>query len=156
MHNAPTVSYPVGRSHFQAALLIFLLVAAIMTWFLWVANAPWGWRQGLMIVTLCLAALFAWQQWQLTCQGMLSWDGTTWCFSGTHSSVMGSISVQLDFQFLLFLKMTPLSGPQLWLWAERKRHEPLWVPLRLAVFSRPMDSIHRASGKGSPVKSVPP
>jgi cytochrome c biogenesis protein CcdA len=156
MHNAPAVSYPVGRSHVQAALLIFLLLAGLVTRFLWVANALWDWRQTLMIVSLCLAMLFAWQEWQRTRQGMLSWDGAVWWFSGVQSSVMGSMSVQLDFQFILLLKMTPLSGPPLWLWAERKRLEPLWVPLRHAVFSRPLDALHRTGGKGSPVESVQP
>ena len=156
MHNAPTVSYPVGRSHFQAVLLIFLLFAALVTCFFWVANALWDWRQGLMIVTLCLGVLFAWQEWQRTPQGLLSWDGVVWCLSGAQPSVMGSISVQLDFQFVLLLRLRPLSGPQLWLWAERKRLEPLWVPLRRAVFSRQFDTLHQTSGKGSPVKSVQP
>ena len=156
MHNAPTVSYPVGRSHVQGALLIFLLFAALATLFLWRAHALWGWRQGLMTTTLCLAALFAWQEWRRTRQGLLIWDGDSWCLGTAQSSVTGSMSVQLDFQFILLLKITPLRGPPLWLWAERKRLEPLWTPLRRAVFSRDRDTLHRADGRESPVKSELP
>jgi hypothetical protein len=108
-----------------------------------------------MAVVLCLSVLVAWQAWRGTPQGTLIWDGTTWCFTGAQSSFMGAMSVSLDLQFVLLLRLTPLSGRPLWLWAERKRHEPLWLPLRRAVFSRRLDPLHQTSREGSPVKSEP-
>ena len=155
MHSAPAVSYPVGRSHVQAVFLTFIVLVALVTSACWLASALWGWRQGLMAVVLCLSALFAWQAWRGTPQGTLIWDGDTWCFSGAQSSVVGAMSVPLDFQFILLLRLTPLSGRPLWLLAERTRHEPLWLPLRRAVFSRRLDPLHQSSKDDSPVKSKP-
>jgi hypothetical protein len=155
MHSAPAVSYPVGRSHFQALFLTFTVLLALATGVCWLASALWDWRQGLMAAALCLSVLFAWQAWRQTPQGTLVWDGDTWCFSGEQSSVVGAMSVSLDLQFVLLLRLTPLNGRALWLWGERKRHELLWLPLRRAVFSRRLDPLHQTSREGSPVKSEP-
>jgi hypothetical protein len=76
MHSAPAVSYPVGRSHFQAVLLTFTVLVALATDACWSASALWDWRQGLMAVVLCLSVLVAWQAWRGTPQGTLIWDVT--------------------------------------------------------------------------------
>lgn len=153
MHNAPSVSYPVGRSHFQAWLFVLILVLGLIVDIFWSTQSLWGWRQGLMAVTLCLACVFAWQEWQRIPQGTLAWDGAVWCFNKGQQSVAGQISVLLDFQFILLLRMTPIKGARLWLWAERRRQAPLWLALRRAVFSRHVDLLNQSTKEKSPVKS---
>lgn len=148
MHSAPSVSYPVGRSRFQAALLIVVALAMLAVSLFWWAAAPWDWRMSLMLVLLCLALLFAWQAWRYTQQGTLAWNGVSWRFTGSQSSVVGAVSVPIDLQSTVLLKVTPQDGPQLWLWAERRRLEPLWIPLRLAVFSRQVDAPQQTHKKG--------
>jgi len=153
MHNAPSVSYPVGRSHFQAGLLVLMVLAGLIVDLVWSTQSLWGWRQGLVGVSLCLAAVFALHEWQRTPQGTLSWDGVAWCFNEEQQAVIGGMTVSLDLQFILLLRLTPNKGPPLWLWAERSRQAPLWVALRRAVFSRPTDLLHQSQNEESPVKS---
>lgn len=153
MHNAPSVSYPVGRSYFQACLLVFLVLAGLTVDLVWSSQALWGWRQGLVGVSLCLAVVFALHEWQRTPQGTLSWDGVDWCFNEGQHAVIGDVTALLDLQFILLLRLTPMKGPPLWLWAERGRQAPLWLALRRAVFSRPVDLLHQSPNEASPVKS---
>ena len=153
MHNAPSVSYPVGRSHFQAGLLVLTVLAGLIVDLVWSTQSLWGWRQGLVGGSLCLAAVFALHEWQRTPQGTLAWDGVVWCFNEGQQSVIGSVTVPLDFQFILLLRITPIKGPPLWFWAERRRDAPHWVALRRAVFSRQVDLVHQSKNKESPVKS---
>jgi hypothetical protein len=136
MHHAPTVSYPVGRSHFQAGLLLFFGFTALLAAFFWSATAPWSWRHGLVGVALALSAVLAWQDWQRSPQGTLAWDGVHWYFAGVPQSVVGALAVPFDFQFIMLLSLTPLKGPTLWFWAERSQQPSLWLALRRAVFSR--------------------
>lgn len=154
MHNAPTVSYPVGRSHFQACLLALIVLAGLIVDLCWSSQALWGWRQGGVGVSLCLAAVLALHEWQRTPQGTLTWDGEVWCFNEGQQAVIGGVTVPLDLQFILLLRLTPIKGPSLWFWAERRRQAPLWVALRRAVFSRPVDLLHQTKNQESPVKSV--
>ena len=154
MHNAPTVSYPVGRSHFQTCFLVFLVLSGLSFDLFWSSQALWGWRQGLVGVTLCLSAVFALQEWQRTRQGTLAWDGVIWCFSEGQQAVNGTVTVLLDFQFILLLRLTPTQGQPLWLWAERRLDAPLWVALRRAVFSRQVEPVHQPKNEESPVKSA--
>lgn len=148
MHSAPTVSYPVGRSRFQAALLIAIVLATLATNLLWWASALWDWRTNLMLALLCLAMRLAWQAWRHTRQGTLAWNGVRWCFTDLQSCVTGTVSVPIDLQSTLLFKLTPQDGAHLWLWAERRRLEPLWLSLRLAAFSRQVDAPQQAHTKG--------
>jgi hypothetical protein len=154
MHNAPTVSYPVGRSHFQAGLLAFLIFMGLSVVLVWSVEAVWGWRQGLLGLALGLSAVLAYQEWQRTPQGTLAWDGDIWHFTRGQHTVAGRVAVHLDFQFIVLLSLAPTKGPRLWLWAERSRDALLWVALRRAVFSRPVDSPAQTPDEASPVKST--
>ena len=59
MHNAPSVSYPVGRPRLAGLLAagLWLLGAGVTALWLHQADAP-GWRQG--VAALALAAIGAW------------------------------------------------------------------------------------------------
>jgi toxin CptA len=154
MHNAPTVSYPVGRSHFQAGLLAFLIFMGFSVDLVWSVEAVWGWRQGLVGLALVLSAVLAYQEWQRTPQGTLDWNGDIWHFSVGQHTVAGRVAVHLDFQFVVLLSLEPTKGPRLWLWAERSRETFQWVALRRAVFSRSVDSPVQTPDEASPVKSA--
>ena len=153
MHNAPTVSYPVGRSHFQAGLLAFLIFMGFSIDLLWSIQAVPGWRQGLVGLMLGLAAVLALLEWQRIPQGMLVWDGNIWRFIRGQHTVTGRVTVYLDFQFVMLLSLAPIKGSRLWLWAECSREASLWVSLRRAVFARPVDSPAQTTDEVSPVKS---
>jgi hypothetical protein len=153
MHNAPTVSYPVGRSHFQAWLAMVMLLTALITQLAWFTQALWGWRQGFMGVAFGLAVALALFEWRRSLQGTIAWDGVVWRFNGGQQPVIGQVLVRLDFQFMMLLTLTPLTGQRLWLWAERRRDAARWLSLRRAAFSRPVDPLSQTSHAVTPVKS---
>jgi hypothetical protein len=81
--------------------------------------------------------------WRAQPEGVLHWDGERWqaCFTGL--TVTGDVSVHLDLQRQLWLKLrssTPAADH--WLWLERDADPPAWRDLRRAVYSR-------ASGKAA-------
>ena len=136
MHSAPALSYPVGRSRFQGALVGLTGLVGVVTGLLWQAQAGTAnWRQGLFAMTLLGAFIVAVQAWRRSPRGHLSWDGQAWRWAGMGQSASGRLTVHLDFQFFLLLSLRPDSGARIWLWPERRSEIALWNALRRAVFS---------------------
>ena len=65
MHNAPSVSYPAGRSRFAAALLLLAwLMGGAVTAMWWLQSQSPGWRQSAAWLVLAAAGAFAaWNWW---------------------------------------------------------------------------------------------
>ena len=134
MHNAPSVSYPVGRPRLAGLLAAAIWLAGAAATLLWLhqTDAP-GWRQGLA----CGAVLGA-GAWALTCWirspvGELRWDGADW--TGPPGCCGNSLDVALDLQHVLLVcRRAP--GSVQWLWLERTRCPHRWLELRRAVYSR--------------------
>lgn len=141
MHHAPAVSFPLGRSRFLAVLLcaVWLTGAGVVA--LWCAQqAHFGWRQGLGVVALVVGALLALRWWRMQREGVLHWDGESWQASFVGLTVTGRVSVHLDLQRQLWLKLHGTAPPSdHWLWLERDANPPAWRDLRRAVYSRAKD-----------------
>ena len=137
MHNAPAVSYPLGRSHFQGLLLFFIALFGVAAGVLWCVTADViGWRQCLWFISLLVTGLVAIDAWWRTPDAYLHWSGLTWNLQIKNTSVTGAITVYMDFQFGLVLCFSPQSGGRIWLWPERRNGRLRWGALRRAVFSR--------------------
>ena len=98
MHNAPAVTYPVGRSSIQGllGLMIWLLgVAAILAW---AAASPSAGRlavaSGLSVVVAVLAAIAWWR----TPAGELQWNAQAWQLHLRGACTIGQPLVVLDLQ----------------------------------------------------------
>ena len=140
MHNAPAVSFPVGRSRFQA-------------WFLgaaWLAGAAacayWGsmmdisgWRHGVAVALSLAAGATAWAHWRQPTAGTLHWNGECWRLDApplaATPSLAGDLAVHLDFQRFLLLSLRPEQGAVRWLWLDQCADQPLWRAFRRAVHS---------------------
>ena len=141
MHNAPSVSYPVGRCAFQAWLFASfnLLTSAVLV--------AWALHQGLGFVWWAAAAAFAiaaYLGWQaLRYAATLTWDGQVWCLHDQNSGqvdALGEVHVALDVQKALLLRWLPASDtlqakPQ-WLWLGLQATDTRWQDLRRAVYQR--------------------
>lgn len=140
MHNAPSVSYPVGRCSFLRQLYLSLMCltsAVLLTWAL-----KQGWRD-MGFVPLILTGLGAAMGWRAQHQvGVLTWDGQVWCLHDQGcgaDDALGTVSVALDVQTTLLLRWQPTSDtgwvqPRwLWLGLENKNHQQ-WQALRCAVY----------------------
>jgi len=142
MHNAPSVSYPVGRCAFQRWLYLAFTLMASAAWCTWALLQ--GLRVSLWLSACCLvlAVVLGWREWRLPLM-TLTWDGQVWCLHGASNQIndqLGAIDVCLDVQKALLLKWQPssdkLGASMRWLWLGHERSPAHWEDLRRAVYAR--------------------
>ncbi|MDO8699472.1 MAG: hypothetical protein Q7J75_03495 [Rhodoferax sp.] len=137
MRNAPAVSYPVGRSSFQAWLILGMGLSAAVVGLLWQQQTGLaGWRWHLFVLTSLLTFAFTAGLWWRMPKGCLIWDGQNWCWTRPGMSIAGTLAVHLDFQGLMVLSLRTSDRHSLWLWPQRSAQPELWQALRRAVFAR--------------------
>lgn len=136
MHNAPSVTYPVGRS-FWAGLWVGTIwalgVIALAAWTVQRSGADWltGMAWGGCLATGAWAAAAWWR----SPTGELQWCGTAWWWSDAHgNSTQGALVVGLDLQRLLLVHWRS-GGASAWFWLERGHAPVHWPALRRAVYS---------------------
>lgn len=96
------------------------------------------WRLFLAATVMILAGLAAYRGWKNSPVGQLAWDGQFWRWEGPgyQSGVAEQkLSVVVDFQILLLLRLENPAHAHLWLWAERHALPERWLDLRRAVYS---------------------
>lgn len=136
MHNAPSVSFPVGRSGVGggiAAAVWLLGVLATVRWEL--ETHVGGWRLAAAALVLTLGGLAVAWTWWTSPQGTLAWDGQRWSWSSAGRSEPGLVEVCLDFQEFLLVSFEPRAAAG-WLWLERGQCVERWDDLRRALYSR--------------------
>lgn len=151
MQNAPSVTYPVGRSLVYAGLLagvagLGLLALGLSLWWwtpvsksgLWLGFLAW-----LIWSTLALAG------WRRSSQGLLQWDaraldplaapegravGWRWTHSGQEEpDTVDAVEWALDAQFFVLLKLSLPGHRRRWVWLEARRDPARWDDLRRAL-----------------------
>ncbi len=136
MHNAPAVTYPVGRSSIQGVvgLALWLLgLAAIAAWGL----ALHDWKLAAAGASLSVAvAVPAAAGWWRTSPGELQWHCGVWHFCCNGQATEGRPAVVMDLQACMLLRWQPIQGTPLWLWPQRSGVPVRWDDLRRAVYSR--------------------
>lgn len=135
MRSAPTVSYPVGRSRFQAGLLGLLGLGGVALAAVWRDPfGAWGWRQVLFATLFGMAWLGALRAWLKAPAGVLSWDGQGWTWQGLQTEPCSAVRVHLDLQGVMLLGAVLNNGRILWLWPQRSSDGIAWTAFRRAVF----------------------
>ena len=139
MHNAPAVSFPVGRSRFQGWLLALVAVLGILAALTWFAVAQLaGWRQWLMLLGVVLSALTSAWLWYRTEGAQLAWDGTHWTCSALPGGEPVLLSVIFDAQLAMLVLLSRLDRPgRSWIWLDRSASPTRWLALRRAACQRP-------------------
>ncbi|QBK04939.1 hypothetical protein DW355_09280 [Hylemonella gracilis] len=159
MRNAPSVSYPVGRSFLRTLLHAGVLVAV------WLACGAWAMlartdevgRWGVGLACLLVTVFLVWALLR-PARGRLRWDGQDWFWSDAVQAgaddLKGRLSVRLDWQSGMLLEFrslpedttlssrsaSPLRAPvQLghgrWLWVEQDQAPVYWNALRRAAWA---------------------
>jgi len=141
MHNAPSVTYPVGRFAWAGGILLFLWLVAcsVVLTAVYVSGIDSNdWRVALTVVALLWGGGAAHSFWrQLPVQGLLRWDGHHWWLPGvTEDSV--DLQVHWQGQRQLLIGLSTSSTPMRWLWLSAADDPILWEALRRAVYSRPV------------------
>ena len=141
MHNAPSVSYPVGRCAFQRWLYVFFTLLTSTVLLAWALNQDMTWILGAAAGFAALAIFSGWRALQQA--GMLTWDGQVWCLhdqGAGHEDALGEVHVMLDVQKALLLRWQPasdtLNGKSRWLWLGPQASDNRWQDLRRAVYQR--------------------
>jgi toxin CptA len=148
MHNAPSVTYPVGRSALYGWILggVWLLGLVVFCgWCHVVAHVSW--RQGVMLVSLLVTGGIALHAWCNPMTGVLRWTGVSWVWSEVSDcTTEGQVSVVVDWQRGLLLYFQPAPQPTAgaatnaarrgwWCWLVRSAQPSQWQDLRRAVYS---------------------
>ncbi len=134
MHNAPAVSYPVGRSLLAGLVVAALILSGLLVTVQWMVQAPvGGWRLGAAASFLGTAAA-GWNWWRMP-QGMVAWDGHDWGWTSSGRTELGRVHPGMDLQAFLLLRFAANAGSH-WLWLERSHCPERWDDLRRAVYSR--------------------
>jgi len=133
------VSYPQGRSHWQAWVLSGLWLAAALLVSVWIlATQHLGWRQLAGVVAVIGSGLAAYYGWKNSPVGKLAWDGQVWRWDGPGYQAgiaEYELVVTADFKNVMLLSIENQAHARLWLWAERRAFPARWLDLRRAVFS---------------------
>jgi len=136
MHNAPSVTYPVGRSLLAGGVGALLWLLGVVVTVQWIRQSPVsGWRLVAAVMVPALAALAAGWNWWIMPRGTLAWDGQSWTWTGAAGINFGAVEVCLDLQYFLLLHFRSQATSR-WLWLERNRSPERWDDLRRAVYSR--------------------
>jgi toxin CptA len=147
MHNAPSVSYPVGRSRLAPRLLLGVWAvgaAGVAAWSWQFSGAPW--RTGLIVAALLLAGMAAWRAARLGEGAQLLWDGQHWTCSGSVQRAGAQAFVHLDLQSLMLVRLCAPGRGAAWLWLERGAHPSRWLDIRRALHAgRPTTSQEAAA-----------
>ncbi len=139
MHNAPAVSYPVGRSRFYAAVVVGGLSLSASTLVLWAVQADaLGLRHLIATLLWLIIAAGAVRTWRQAPVGVLHWDGQAWTWrhgdDGKHLDGVEDVAVVLDGQSALILHLSARDQP-IWVWPEQRMAPIHWLALRRAVFA---------------------
>jgi toxin CptA len=137
LHNAPSVSYPLGRSRFLGCLLLgaWLVAAGVSLWW-WRTAPPGDWRPWVGCLSWLLAGLAMAAGWHRSPVGALHWDGELWFWESQacrDGSALAPPVVAIDLQTVMLLRLDNPAGAVWWLWAERATWPERWLDLRRAV-----------------------
>jgi hypothetical protein len=140
MHNAPSVSYPVGRCAFVRRFsfgLASLSGVVWLSWFMQQGTSALVWVAGGLWLG---ASVAAWRSYQAQ-GGKLTWDGQVWCWhdAPVHDDSLGELQVLLDLQHTLLLRWLPSdvspSDHSVNLWLSAESAPEFWQDLRRAVYA---------------------
>lgn len=163
MRNAPSVSYPVGRSFLRTLLQVGALVSV------WLVCGAWAlfarsddverWTVGLACLLATAGLVWAGLR---PARGRVRWDGQHWLWSdatpAAAEDLRGRVSVRLDWQSGMLLEFRPWPGdtpspsagasarrpsawpmPARWLWVEQDQAPMYWNALRRAAWADAAD-----------------
>jgi len=143
MHNAPSVTYPVGRSRKARSIEVALLAAgalAVALFCLQVQGALWqkaalalSWGTAMAAVVLAR---------RLPAVAQAQWEAPAWTLTGTRGeAILGAAQarVHLDLQGLVLAQLSDDSGASRWLWFERAADPARWLAVRRALHAQSSD-----------------
>ena len=146
MHNAPSVSYPVGRCAFQRKLLLMQTVLSLLLMLGWALTQPLAWVWIGVSVVVAMAALVQWRVAVRSQSKTLLWSDGVWLIQPTSMPLsttaarhcVGAVKPVFDGQSTLLLRWQStsdrLGSARRWLWLDQSSSPSQWLDLRRAVY----------------------
>ena len=138
MHNAPSVSYPVGRCAFHRWLYLSTIALTSAVLFTWALSQGLSWSWGVAAGAAAVGTYLGRQAQQQI--GVLTWDGQVWCLHDQGlglEDALGEVRVMLDVQKALLLRWQPASdtlhAQPIWLWLDAEQSPACWQEDRKSV-----------------------
>lgn len=149
MHNAPSVTYPVGRCALYGWLLGVLGALGALMLAAWWLYAPQPTLTGGMASVIWLLWMaFALGSWRRASQGRIGWRATERRVAGTtaggwhwlsatcpEGAPIERVELVLDMQFCALLRLHNANSLTRWVWVERTRDPLRWSDLRRALWA---------------------
>jgi len=137
MHDAPSVTCPVGRSLWAALITAALWLAGAAVACLWSVQPQTAWwHLALAWSAVAAGACIGGWSWWRAAPGVLAWDGVAWTWTQRGgAAAAGQVRPALDLQHALLVRWHDGEARR-WFWLERRRGPGRWDDLRRAVYSR--------------------
>lgn len=153
-YRAPAVQYPASGCSVWLGVAVALVslagLSAVTAWMLWGASAQPAWMVVAAFALWLLCTGMVWRFASALPRGMLGWDGQTWTLHDERRGVLwGTLSVSLDLQRRIAVRLVAGDGASRWIWLEQRRDSVRWSDLRRAVYSRPGHGVADASRQAS-------
>ena len=133
MHLPSAVSYPVKRSLWHLLSILVLWGSCVLAAFLFSTQQSSLLANGLLwAIPNVLLAVGLWQ-WFYSATGAIQWDGKTWQWSDAQGSSACELSLVLDFQNFVLVKLHSAEEKNSHLWLQGKSTERQWRALRRAI-----------------------
>jgi len=150
MHNAPAVTYPVGRSSIQGVLGLVLWLAGAAATTAWAVTTPHALLAAAAACVCIAVAGLAAVSWWRSPTGELHWSCDGWQLDLQGQPLCGEPVVALDLQASLLLRWRASPGAGGWLWLDRASAPGRWDDLRRAVYSRAIADAPPSSRAAAP------
>lgn len=137
MHRAPSVSFPVVRSHRHLRVLaMFLALSAGACVAVVSTDTSEDSRWALVLISMGTGAVFAGLQWMRAPQGVLRWDGGQWLWESASRTESCAVQQKFDFQKVIVVRIRRGSGESWYHWIDEKAAPHRWPALRRALVSQ--------------------
>lgn len=149
MIGPPSLSFKVGRSRWQTvtgSLFVGLGAATALGMVLGPSHfSPWA--AVFAVFASIFSGLVFYRAWRYAPVGTLHWDGTHWHWAdNVDYSVLG-LSVTMDLQRWMLVRLERVAARPLWIWLEHgEESHTAWIALRRALVyaarqARPLDAM---------------
>lgn len=133
MHHPPPISVTVRRAAWHKYVLLALWLLGVAASWAFVVQQTSGGQRFVVPVSCVVAGVLAWHGWTSSVTGRLQWNGEHWYWTHFDGSPVGLLSILLDFQRFVLVRLVSEKGDSVWLWLHSAQVDAPWLALRRAL-----------------------
>ena len=130
MHRPPPISVNVPRAAWQWRVTCGLWVMGVLACVAFLQQQTSTWPRVLVPLSCLVAGAAAWRGWKNALTGRLQWDGQHLYWTHFDALPVHELSVLLDFQRFLLVKIVSQQGEAAWLWLHSEQMDAQYLALR--------------------------